>query len=44
MSLLTNLTQIFAVTDLIILLAGAGLMGVGVLIAYVSSREDRKSS
>jgi uncharacterized protein YjeT (DUF2065 family) len=44
MSLLTQLTQIFALTDLIILVTGAGLMGVGVLIAYVSSREDQSSS
>jgi hypothetical protein len=40
MSLLTHLTQVFAVTDLIILLGGAGLMGVALLIAYVSSREN----
>jgi hypothetical protein len=40
MSLLTHLTQIFAITDLFIFLAGAALMGMGVLIAYVSSRED----
>jgi hypothetical protein len=44
MSLLTDLTQIFSITDLIIFLAGAGLMGVGALIAYASSCENRRSS
>lgn len=44
MTLLTDCTQIFAIADLIIFVTGIGMIGVGVLVAYVSSRDDGKRS
>jgi hypothetical protein len=37
--LLTHFGEIFSITDVIIFMTGIGLLGMGVLLAYVFSRE-----
>jgi hypothetical protein len=38
MNLLTHLTQIFVISDLIILVSGIGMLGVLILVAHTSPR------